>query len=227
MKLPNVKTILIAFLCVVWLFPVSSFAETGSVIIASDTSVEVGDTLSVTVKYSASRLGFVEGELLYNPALLKYVSGSATSSPKAGTIKMSSTLTGEPFQLYTIRFVAVGAGSNYFVANTFQLKDADNNDLGKPGASVRYTILAHATPQAPEDPVVTSEDPVVAPNDSDSNPATETPNNTEDPATEEDTIPVDPQNEKAPDTLWVFAGAIGVTILLIIISFLIVNRKRN
>jgi len=85
MKTQNMKRLLIAFLCVVWLLPVSSFAETGSVTIASDTSVEVVDTLYVTVKYSASSLGYVEGEFLYNPALLKFVSVTEISNSTVGT----------------------------------------------------------------------------------------------------------------------------------------------
>lgn len=220
MKPRNVKMILIAFLCAVWLFPVTSFAETGAVIIAADTSVEVGDTVSVTVKYTATSLGTIDGILLYNPDMLKFVSGSAVSNPSAGTIKMNSTLKGEKSQIYTIRFVAVGTGSNYFVVNTLQLKDADNNDLGKPGASVKYTISDTATPQTPEDPVVAPEDPI-------DEPSTETPTTIEDPSTDGDEPLTEDTNEKAPYTLWVLAGAIAATTVLIVISLMIVNRKKK
>jgi len=220
MKFQNMKMVLIAFLFAVWLIPVYSFAESGSVIIASDTSVEVGDTLSVTVKYNASNLGMIDGVLLYNPDLLKYISGSAVSNPVAGTIKMNSTLKGESSQIYTIRFVAVGAGSNYFVVNTLQLKDTSNNDLGKPGASVRYAISDTAAPQTPEEPVVTPEDPIT-------DPSTETPIDVDEPSSGDKEPLTDTENEKAPDTLWVLLGAIAATTILIVISLMLVNRKKK
>lgn len=220
MKLQQIKMILIAFLFAIIIIPVNGFAETGTVTIASDTSLEVGDTFTVSVRYTSSSLGYIDGELQYNPDLLKFVSGTAVSNPIAGSIKMNSTLKGEVSQLYTIRFVAVGTGSNYFVVNTLQLKDVDSNDLGKPGASVKYSITDPTIPQAPEDPVI-------APEDSVDEPVIENPTTTDDLANVDEEPLVDTENKTAPDTIWVFVGAIFITIILIIVSLYLVVRKKK
>jgi len=207
------------FLCPGWLAPHSIFAETGSVIIASDTSVQVGDSMTVTVKYAASSLGLIDGELRYNPDMLKYVSGGTSINQGGGIIKMNKTLTGETSQLFVIKFKVVGAGSDFFLVNTFQLKDKTNNDLGTPGASVKLVAKDPVVEPAPEDPVVIPEEPAV-------DPSTETPAVTDDPVITDENTATDTKNETAPDTLWVFVGAIAATTVLLVISLVIVNRRK-
>lgn len=220
MRVQSIKMMLIALLCALWLVPFSSYAEAGTVIISSDTSVEVGDTLTVTVKYAASSLGLIEGELRYDPDMLTYISGGTVGDPNAGVVTLSKEMKGEKEQLFTIRFKAVGSGSDFFLVNTFQLKDKENTDLGKPGASVKLIVTKIQSQPSVEEPVVTPEDPVVAPEDPITDPTTETPDATENPAK-------DAETETAPNTLWVFAGAIAVTTALLLISLLLVNRKKK
>jgi hypothetical protein len=230
------KMILIGLLCSLWLIPMwfeppAAFAETGTVIIASDTSIQVGDTLYVTVKYAASSLGSIDGELRYDPDMLKFVSGGTSSDPAGGVVKMTKELAGEASQIFTIRFVAVGAGSDFFVVNTFQLKDDNDNDLGKPGASVKLTVTKVAASQDPEEPVVVPEEPS-------DNPTTETPDSSDDPAAEAPVVDDEPVNnpnptnstetdQEAPDTMWVILGAIGATTALLVLALILVNRRRK
>lgn len=217
-----------------WLVPATVYGETGTVIIASDTSAQIGDTLNVTVKYSGSSLGLLDGELRYDPDMLKYVSGGTSADPAGGVIKMKKELTGETSQQFTIRFVAVGAGSDFFLVNTFQLKDGDGNDLGKPGASVKLIVSETAAPTDPEDPIVApdAEDPV-------DNPSTDTPGTDEDPDTDEPATDGDatddaaddgtnvPEESKTIDTMWVLAGAIAATTVLLVIALIVANRRRK
>lgn len=236
------KWILLLLLCVAWfnpmgfsqvsLQPMTAHAETGVVIIAADTSVRVGDSLNVTVKYSASGLGLIDGELRYDPDMLKYVSGGTSATPTDGVIKMNKQLAGETSQLFTIRFVAIGPGSDFFLVNTFQLKDGKGNDLGKPGASVK--LIVSEVPAA-TDP----EEPVTEPEDSIDNPSTDTPDTTEDPGTDEPATDSDatdngtddgtnaPSDSKGIDSMWVLIGTIAATTVLLVLALVVVNRRRK
>jgi hypothetical protein len=73
---------------------------------------------------------------------------------------------------------------------------------------------------APQDPVVAPENGVIAP-------STETPTTDNNPISVHDEPVADTLTKTAPDTLWVFVGAITVTILLLVISFLMIHRKKK
>lgn len=204
--------------------PLTVHAETGAVIIAADTSLQVGDTLQVTVKYSAAGLGLIDGELRYDPDMLKYVSGGTSADPNGGSIKLYKKMAGETSQLFTIRFVAVGSGSDFFLVNTFQLKDNVGNDLGKPGASVKLIVSDESPQPDPEQPIVAPDEPI-------EDPVVDVPDTTENPNTEKagaDSDVTDSDSEEnTPETMWVFIGAIGVTIVLLVFSLILVNRRRK
>lgn len=216
----SLKVLFFGLLLMIWLVPFTCSAETGSVIIATDTSFEVGDKVTVTVKYTASTLGLIDGELRYDPDMLKFISGGTSSDSAAGVIKMNKQLNGEKEQLFTIRFEAVGSGSDFFLVNTFQLKDKESTDLGKPGASVKLIVTETPTQPVVDDPATTPEDPIDVPEAPIVDPATETPATIEQPVTDE-------ENKMAPNTLWVFVGAITATTFLIVISLIVVYRKKK
>lgn len=238
----RLKWILPLLLCAAWfnpmgfapisLQPMAVHAETGVVIIASDTSAKVGDSMNVTIKYSASSLGLIDGELRYDPDMLKYISGGTSADPASGVIKMNKQLAGETSQLFTIRFVAVGQGSDFFLVNTFQLKDGEGTDLGKPGASVK--LIVSEVPAQSE-----TEEPVVAPDDSVDNPSTDSPDISENPDTENTATDSDttenamddgtkaPSDTKTIDTMWVLIAAIAATSVLLVLALAIVHRRRK
>jgi hypothetical protein len=217
MKNHLIKMIIMALLCAGLLIPYSCFAETGMVSIATKTSMEVGDTLTVTVKYAASSIGLIDGVLRYDPTKLQFVSAGTAKLQSAGMLKLYKEPKGAPVQLFTIHFKAIGPGSSYCLVNTSQYVDGQQKDLGKPGASVRLAISKVATEPVVKDPVVTPADPVVDPV---TKPSSETPTPVETPVS-------NTQNEKAPDTLWVYVGAIVITSVLLVLALIIVNRKRD
>lgn len=212
------RVMIVSILCLFLMTPVFSCAETGGVAIAAKTSIHVGDTLNVTVNYSAASLGYINGRLSYDPDLLQYVSGG-TGDTAAGIVQMIKGLTGQPTRSFTIRFKALAAGTDYLQVQTIDLVDLDERDLGNPGASIKYVIK-----KVPEkDPTVDSVDN----NDDSANISDNTTSgNSVDPADNSGTVK-QPTTEKAPDTIWIYVGAIAVTVLLLILAVVVSRRKRK
>jgi len=202
--------ILVAMLCIILMTPILSSAETGSVTIAAKTSFQVGDTMDVTVKYAASSLGRINGQLIYDPDLLQYISGG-TSGSAAGIVQMSRGMDGQSSQSFTIHFKALIAGADYLQVQTLELVDLDERDLGNPGASVKYTIK--------EVPTEDNGDSTITPDDSSSKTSDSVDNNNG--SVDESTT------NKAPDTIWIYAGAIAVTSILLILAIVISRQKRK
>lgn len=205
-----------ALLLLLTMLPVSVYGA-ASVIIATDTTLEVGDTFTVTVKYSAESLGRINGELRYDPDMLKYISGGS-SGQSAGIVQLNTGLSGEKTYTYTIKFTAIGAGKDFFLVNTFELVNGDEEDLGNPGASVPLTVQASQEDPATEDPGTdqpADQDPDPNPTDT---PDSDTPG-TDTPAATKET----------PATLWVYAGVVGLTSLLLLAAILVVRHgsKKN
>jgi hypothetical protein len=200
-----------ALLLLLMVPPVAVYGA-ASVIIATDTTLEVGETFTVTVKYSAESLGRISGELRYDPDMLKYISGGS-SSQSAGIVQLSTGLSGEKTYTYTIKFTAIGAGKDFFLVNTFELVNGDEEDLGNPGASVPLTVTA-----SPEDPA--TEDPGTdQPSDQDPDPSpTDTPDS-ENPGTDTPAA-----SKETPATRWVYAGVVGLTSLLLLAAVLFVRH---
>ena len=196
-------------LCVLLMSPLTAFAETGEVTIAADTSIEVGDSLSVTVNYSASSLGRINGQLIYDTDLLKYVSGG-TSDDAAGIVQLNTGLNGETAKSFVIHFKATGAGTDFLQVQTLDLYDADEADLGNPGASVKIKVAEAASPVKEDDSTVETPTTDTGTTDSDS-----------------DSSDTSTDNEKTPDTMWVYAGAMGITLILLIIAITVSRRKRK
>lgn len=183
-----------------------------SVIIATDTTLEVGDTFTVTVKYTADSLGRINGELRYDPDMLQYISGGS-SGQSAGIVQLNTGLAGEKTYTYTIKFTAIGAGEDFFLVNTFELVNGDEEDLGNPGASVPLTVTDPQEAPATEEPGTDQPaDPDPDPGSTDTpdsdNPDTDTPE----------------ASKETPATLWVYAGVVGLTSLLLLAAVLVVRH---
>jgi hypothetical protein len=213
--------------CAIFIFPAATYAETGNVIIASDTSAQVGDSLAVTVKYSASSLGQVNGELRYDPHMLKYVSGGTSSDPDKGIVRFDKAVDGVSSVQFVVHFEAFAEGSDFFLVNTSALLDDKGADLGKPGASVKLTVSEPA-----ENPP--ADEPAVAPDTPAADPSTDTPTTVDDPSNADDTPAAvdespatDTETEKAPDTIWVFVGAIAATTVLLILAIAVARHRRK
>lgn len=191
----------------------------GSVIIATDTSLEVGQSFTVTVKYTAESIGRIKGELRYDPDMLEYISGGS-SGQSAGIVQLSTGLSGETSYAYYVRFKVVGPGKNFFLVNTFEFVNGDEEDLGNPGASVAIQAT-----QPEDEPAAQEPDPARPEDPGAGQPEAEDPDDTPDDETPGTQNP--PGKQQAPGTHWVYAGALALTSLLLLAAILIVRHGRR
>lgn len=81
------------------------------------TSLNVGDTLSVTVKFVAgtedNEIYGVEGTLLYNTSVLSFVSCSEVATVKDSGITFSGSGSGSASKTVTFNFKAISLGNSY------------------------------------------------------------------------------------------------------------------
>ena len=151
-------------------------------------------------------------------------------SPVIRIINFVKAVDGDSFVQFVVRFEAVGAGSDFFLVNTFKLLDSKGADLGKPGASVKLTVTEQAEAPPADDPVVAPDTPDEdTSTDNQDDPAVvDNPSNADDtPAAVDEDPATDAETEKAPDTLWVFVGAIAATTVLLILAIAVVRHRRK
>lgn len=124
--------------------PVS--AATGSVAVsANSTSVTVGQTVKVTVKYSAGvNLGSLDATLTYDASIMEYVSADGVSANgNAGTVKLSwyeTSASPSKTRSFTLTFKSKKTGSCTFALSTGELSDWDFNSLGVPSGKVTVSV---------------------------------------------------------------------------------------
>lgn len=125
--------------------PVSAASATVSVT-ASASTVKVGDTVTVTVKYSASgKIGFMDATISYDTNIVEYVSTGGSdiqANGNAGLIRFSfyTVNPGNDYS-FTVSFKAKATGSCTFTLQTQEIGDWDTFDsFGTPSGSVTVSV---------------------------------------------------------------------------------------
>lgn len=130
--------------------PALAFAEGDTSITASadNTSVKAGDSVTVTVVVSGSKLAAVQGSFTYDPAILTYV--SATGGAGDGTLSMiSAEKGGSASMTAVIKFTATGAGESAIEFSADSAYDYSGAQLGASKAGVSITVTGPDCSDAP------------------------------------------------------------------------------
>ncbi len=127
----------------------TAYAATGSLTAAaSGSSITVGSTVTVTLKYSggSAKIGSLDAQLSYNAAAFEYVScdDGVTASGGAGVVRMSyfATGTAPTTVTATLKFKAITAGAaNFAVTTTEFINDDDYSSLGTPSQTLSVSAI--------------------------------------------------------------------------------------
>ncbi|WP_269477604.1 hypothetical protein [Hominibacterium faecale] len=131
------------------LVPSTVFAASSSVSISGG-SAQVGKTLTVTVTYKGSSLGYVNGHLTYDNSKLEYVSGGS-SQGDAGLVELKSYAGDASGKIsFNVKFKAKASGNVKLSLETLETQNLDGDQsLGNPSADSTVKITgAKATTEA-------------------------------------------------------------------------------
>ncbi|MCC8127308.1 MAG: cadherin-like beta sandwich domain-containing protein [Clostridiales bacterium] len=138
------------FMTAAFLFVLSfqSFAASGRIAF-SDPSAQVGEEVSVTVKFSTTggeALGNTDIMLSYDPEILEYINETENASGGAGAIRVWSAPTGASEATTILRFQALKAGTATISVTSWEAYDNNGQSLEtvKEGSSA-VTVSALAT----------------------------------------------------------------------------------
>lgn len=132
------------------LIPVSVFAA-GMSLSASSTTVNVGDTVTVTVNFQGSKIYGARASFSYDSSVLEFT-GSF------GDIAVyDQSLTGQSSLSEKLTFKAKKAGSSKVSVNTIEFIDVDGASLGTPSSSITINVVdkPQATPTPTPKPTAT------------------------------------------------------------------------
>ena len=111
----------------------------GTTIALSKKSLAPGETLTVTVTVSSAQAMYAaEFSLNYDPAVLQYNSGDA-SSGGAGLVKVASAASGETRKSFSISFTAIAAGNSSLSVSA--VKYASDTEVDISGASASVSVV--------------------------------------------------------------------------------------
>lgn len=148
------KTRLLIFILIISLLiaalPMTGLAASVSVS-ASSRTVDVGDTVNVTVTFKGSNIGAVQASFSYDSSVLQYVSGSGTSN---GSIALVASGSGQSSLSTTIQFRAKAAGSSSVSVSASTVLSWDEADLGSGSGSTSITVQSN-TPAPTKKPETT------------------------------------------------------------------------
>lgn len=111
----------------------------GTTIALSKKNLAPGETLTVTVTVSSAQAMYAaEFSLNYDPAVLQYNSGDA-SSGGAGLVKVASAASGETRKSFSISFTAIAAGNSSLSVSA--VKYASDTEVDISGASTSVSVI--------------------------------------------------------------------------------------
>ncbi len=145
-----------------------SAASGDSTLYVSSSSLEVGDSLTVTVTVSASK-GYIfglEGSLSYNPDVLKFISGDSANG-SGGTVFIVNVADSEKQESmsFDIEFEAISNGDSDLAFSTSSTYTPDLEEFSTSGCSTSISVSKPAPPQEPEEPEDEPEEPAEEPED--------------------------------------------------------------
>lgn len=136
--LKKIITFLAAAVLAVSCFSIIGSAE-GTTIALSKKTLAPGETLTVTVTLSSAQAMYAaEFSLNYDPAVLQYNSGDA-SSGGAGLVKVASAASGETRKSFSISFTAIAAGNSSLSVSA--AKYASDTEVDISGASASVSVV--------------------------------------------------------------------------------------
>lgn len=124
--------------------PLSAAAAANATIAFSSSSLVVGDTLTVTVNFSADTVGAVNASLSYDASVLQFVSGDGAAGG-GGVVRLATYTSTETSSLrFQLTFKALAAGSCFVQVTESTVYSWDRLLAGNPtaGASVKVTNQA-------------------------------------------------------------------------------------
>ena len=119
-------------------FSIGVFAKGSTSVAFSSNSLNVGDKLTVTVKFSAPETMYaVEGVLNYDSSVLKFVEGEDSNSASAGSVIIAGSANGKSKSV-KVTFSAIAAGSS--VISLSSPKYVSENEVTMEGCGATVSV---------------------------------------------------------------------------------------
>lgn len=138
-KILKTMAVLAITVCVMLsVFAINVFAAGTSSIAFSKSELNVGDTLTVTVRYNATEEMYAaQGLIKYDPKVFQFVSGDNSNSTTAGVVKTVLSSNGKTSLVENIQFKAIAAGKATFsITDSVYVSDTEQK-ITDSGASVQ------------------------------------------------------------------------------------------
>ena len=137
----------VAVVALLVLSVIPSFAAGSVSVKVNKSSIEVGDSVSVTITFSGgdSYIAGATASVSYDSSILKYSSasgGSANISSGKGTIVIETDSTSKTTLSVTLKFTGEGAGSSAISISGTDIVDWDGKTIGSPSGSKTVTVDA-------------------------------------------------------------------------------------
>lgn len=202
-------------------------AET-SVSISGGGTVSQGQTVTVTVKYTGTSLGYVNGSLTYNNANLQYLSGGS-SQGDSGLVQLktwSDDASGKI--IFNLKFKAVKSGTADMSVSTSETQDLDGQSMGAPSASKSISVTGSQQKQTTTAQETTKEAAATIEQTTETQPATTEATSSEEgvPSLISEEAPAPEENKGMSTGAIIGIGAAIVVLIFIIAVILHKKRKR-
>ena len=108
--LKKISAVVLVCLIALSVFAVPAFAAGSSVLDISKKTMNIGDTFTATVKFSASDIGYLESTITYDSKVIQLVESNVTSNGSSGVtlFNISSTGASTLSAKFTFKAIAVG-----------------------------------------------------------------------------------------------------------------------
>ena len=139
---------LIIVLSLVMSFLTVSVAAAGSSVAFSKNTLTVGETLTVTARFSTSSsdaMYGLEGYITYDPKVLEWVSGDNCNMLTAGKVKIVMQSAGKTNLAETIRFKSLKAGTSTISLENLVYVNANDEEKSLSGCSAVVTVTNTST----------------------------------------------------------------------------------
>ncbi|MBQ4289050.1 MAG: hypothetical protein II749_03740 [Clostridia bacterium] len=156
MKSLKRRFLAVAVVALLVLSVIPSFADGSVSVKVNKSSIEVGDSVSVTITFSGgdSYIAGATASVSYDSSILKYSSvsgGSANISSGKGTIVIETDSTSKSTLSLTLKFTGEGAGSSKISISGTDIVDWDGKTIGSPSGSKTVTVDAKKEEQKEDD----------------------------------------------------------------------------
>ncbi|MBO5798027.1 MAG: cadherin-like beta sandwich domain-containing protein, partial [Clostridia bacterium] len=138
---------LLALVLLVCALPLTAAADAAATIAFSSSTLEIGQTLTVTLNFTGPSVGAVDATLSYDAAVLEFVSGNDASGG-GGLVQMTGWASSEVQSLrFTLTFKALKAGSSTLRIDRSTVYAWDESLIGNPTAGATVTVRDKALSQ--------------------------------------------------------------------------------